>query len=196
MGDGDEVVGPGPSSRPTTPGALEVSKMRQELTAYAVDCVVRGSVDVPRGRLSDMLAAAEELSFERANLTALEDGRILELASLSVRLDELCLVVIEGDRGDAAKRVRTIAHRFLVEAGPYRITANLHTIPSADPLAWLRRRSRIVPMTAGVIEFRLAGEAAVGEANVLAVNRDHITSLLDAFARAQPADADLAPAMP
>jgi hypothetical protein len=115
---------------------------------------------------------------------------------VSVRLEELCLVEIEGDRGDAAKRVRTITNRFELELGPYTVTANLHTIPTADPLAWFRRRGRIIPMTAGVVEYRLAGAAVVGEADVLAINRDHIRSVVEAFARPASADALLVPATP
>jgi hypothetical protein len=38
--------------------------MRLSLTAYAIDCVVRGSVEVPRSRLSDVLAASDELRFD------------------------------------------------------------------------------------------------------------------------------------
>jgi hypothetical protein len=168
--------------------------MRQELTAYALDCVVRGVVDVPQGRLSDFLGEAQDLSFEHARLTALDDGRVLELPSLTIHLDELCLVVIEGDRGDANKRIRTIAHRYVAQVGPYDVTADLHTIPTADPLAWLRRRGQMVPMTQGVVEFRLGGAPIAAEAPVVAVNRDHIVSLQDAFGGTRPADADLSPA--
>jgi hypothetical protein len=157
---------------------------------------VRGVVDLPEGRLSDVLGEAQELSFEHVRLTALEDGRVIELPSLTVHLDELCLVVLEGDRGDSNKRIRTIAHRYAAEVGPYRVTADLHTIPTADPLAWLRRRGRIVPMTSGVIEFRLADGPIITDARVVAVNRDHIVSLQEAFSRAQPADVDLAPSAP
>jgi hypothetical protein len=163
--------------------------VRFDLVAYATDCIVRGSVDLAEGRVTDALASAAELLFHDVELQALDDGRIVVADQLAVTLDELCAVEVDGPRGDRARRVRTVEQTLTAEIGPYRITADVHTKPTADLLASIIRQGPILAMTDAVIEVRLAGQRIQHSAGVLAVVVGQISSLQRALGR--PGTVDL-----
>lgn len=152
--------------------------VRLDLVAYATDCIVRGWVDLAEGRLSDVLASSPGLLFHDVQLQALDDGRSLAADQLAINVAELCAVEVGGgQRGDRARRVRTVEQTVSAEIGPYRVTADVHTIPTADLLTSIVRRGPILAMTDAVIEFHLAGERTRHETNVMAVVVSEITSL-------------------
>jgi hypothetical protein len=151
--------------------------VRLDLVAYASDCLISGSLELASGRLSDLLAGTDGIELASVHLRALDDGRVVELASLVVPLDDVCLIGVGGPRGDARRRVRMVARRFEMSVGPYEVVANLHTLPTADPLASMRHRARIVLMTGAVVEFDLAGIRMTNEIEVIGVNRDHVRHL-------------------
>jgi hypothetical protein len=151
--------------------------LRLDLVAYAMDCIVSGSVDLPDGRLTDALATIDEILFRDATLQALEDGRLVKLDQLAVARDELCVVEVHGPRGDPNRRVRTVEDLLAAVIGPYLVTANAHTIPTANLLASVVRRSPILAMTDGVIEFRMAGDPVQRRADVLALALARVSSL-------------------
>jgi len=163
--------------------------VRLDLVAYATDCIVRGSVELAEGRVTDALAMSAGLVFHDAELQALDDGRFVAVDQLAVSMDELCAVEVDGPRGDRARRVRTVEQTLSAEIGPYRITADVHTMPTADLLTSIIRRGPILAMTDAVIEIRLAGERIQHKAGVLAVIVGQISSLQRAVAR--PGSIDL-----
>ena len=151
--------------------------MRLQLVAYAADCIIRGTVDLPDGRLTDAVAAIEVITFRDASLRALEDGHLVRCDELSVARDALCLVEVHGPRGDARRRVRTVEEMLAAEIGPYLVTAKVHTMPTANLMASVLRRGPILAMTHGMIEFQMAGERIQRPAEALAIVLGKVTSL-------------------
>ncbi|MHB8961161.1 MAG: hypothetical protein ACYDAN_16240 [Candidatus Limnocylindrales bacterium] len=148
--------------------------MREQLVAWAGDCVVRGDVSIGEGRLSDHVNQADLLTFFGATLEALEDGRTVTVDELDVERFELHIIEVAGHRGDPTRRLRTITDRVWMQVGPFEVTGNLHRPPSAVPMASLAKWVRFVPMTE--VDFRLVGrDAAPTHRDVILVNRDRIT---------------------
>ncbi len=148
--------------------------MREQMVAWAGDCVVRGDVSIGEGRLSDHVNQAALLTFFGATLEALEDGRTVTVDELDVERYELHIIEVDGHRGDPTRRLRTITDRVWMQVGPFEVTGNLHRPPSAVPMASLAKWVRFVPMTE--VDFRLAGrDAAPTHRDVVLVNRDRIT---------------------
>jgi hypothetical protein len=148
--------------------------MREQLVAWAGDCVVKGDVSVGEGRLSDHVNQEDLFTFFGATLEALEDGHRVTVDELEVERYELHIIEVEGHRGDPSRRLRTITDRVRMQVGPFEVTGNLHRAPSAQPLASLARWVRFVPMTD--VEFRYAGSTeAPTHREVVLVNRERIT---------------------
>jgi hypothetical protein len=161
--------------------------MREQLVAWAGDCVVRGDVSLGDGRLSDRVNEMELLTFFGATLEALEDGHRVEVDELEVERYELHIIEVEGHRGDPTRRMRTVPERVWMEVGPFEVTGNLHRSPSAAPLASLTRWMRFVPMTE--VEFRYTGsDISPTKKDVVLVNRERIrrTEALAAPSTANP----------
>jgi hypothetical protein len=149
------------------------------LEAYAADCRLFGSVDVGDIRLTDFLNANPELRIQDARLESLADGHVVETPELAVARDELCAVIAAGPRGDAARRVRTYATRFMVDLGPYEIVGIVHSTSASDPLGAVLRRAAWVPLTDAIITYRRGHEAVREDVDILLVNRN-LTSLFRA----------------
>ncbi len=149
------------------------------LEAYAADCRLFGFVDPGEGRLTDFLNASPELRIHDARLESLADGHIVQTPELMLARDELCAVVAGEPRGDASRRVRTHAHRFVVDLGPYAITGLVHSTSASDPLGAVLRRAAWVPLTEVTITYRRGQDAVVEELETLLVNRN-LTSLFRA----------------
>ena len=147
--------------------------MREQLVAWAGDCVVRGDVSIGDGRLSDHVNQVELLTFFGATLDSLDDGHQVQVDELEVERHELHIIEVAGHRGDPSRRLRTVPERVFMQVGPLEVTGNLHRPPSAAPLASLARWMRFVPMTD--VEFRYAGsDAAPTRREVVLVNRERI----------------------
>lgn len=147
--------------------------MRERLAAWAGDCRLRGAVDLPDGRLSDLLNEGALLTFHGATLESLDDGHEVSMAELEVERRELHLVEVEGRQGDPARRLRTVSELVDLELGPYRVTGNIHRAPNAQPLAALTRWARFIPVTdATVVVMGRGGEPA--RMAVVLVNRERV----------------------
>lgn len=149
--------------------------MREPLVAWAGDCVVRGSIDVADGRLSDQVNELDLLTFFDATLEALDDGRQVPVGELEVERRELHLIEVNGRRGDPSRRLRTVEDRVALQVGPFVVTGNLHRPPSAQPLASLSGWARFVPVTNAVIEVGDTAAEPLHE-EVLLVNRDRVSA--------------------
>jgi len=148
--------------------------VREPLVAWAGDCLVRGSVELGDGRLSDQVNSLDVVTFFEATLEALDDGRRVAMDEIEVDRGELHVIQVDGRRGDPARRLRTVAERVSVELGPYVVTGNLHRPPNTAPLASLTRWQRFVPMTEAVVGFR-AGTGPELSREVVLVNRERIS---------------------
>jgi hypothetical protein len=127
--------------------------MRILLAAYATDCIATGSFDLAHDRLADRLAACDVLPTTGVSVRALDDGRVVELAELTLQRAELCLVVAAGPRGDRARRLATVSHPMRALVGPYEIVGRLHGPASTDPFGTVRRR-RWVAVTDALVSYR------------------------------------------
>ena len=143
--------------------------------AWAGDCVVRGSVDIGDGRLSDRVNDLDLLTFFDATLESLDDGHQVQVGELEVERRELHLIEVNGRRGDPIRRLRTIQEPVALRVGPFVVTGNLHRPPSAQPLAALTRWARFVPVTDAMIEVGGTPAEPVHQ-DVILVNRERISA--------------------
>jgi hypothetical protein len=148
-----------------------------EFDGFAVDCRVRGLVDVGQGRLTDMLNAGTALDLRDARLESLEDGHVVDAPTLTIAAEELCAVVAAGTRGDEARRLRTHTTRVQVDVGPYRIEGALHGTAAADPLGSVLRRPPWLPLTNAKLAYRRGSEEIAEDVETLIVNRDLASSI-------------------
>jgi len=154
--------------------AAEGYGVREEIVAWAGDCMVRGSVELVEGRLSDQLNEREVVTFYDATLRSLDDGHEVAMGELEVERLELHLVPVRGRQGDPTKRIRTVEERVSLELGPYWVTGNLHRMPTAQALAALTRRTRFVPLTDAIVVLRDRPDEAPMHEEVVLVNLDRI----------------------
>jgi hypothetical protein len=157
-----------------------------EIKAYAVDCLLTGSIDVGVGRLSDQLETVLLKPLHEARLTDLGDGHVVEVAELPLEPDDLCAVVAGEPRGDPARRVHTKTARVKTEVGPYEVVGTVHGTVASQPLAQALRREGWIPLTDVVVMYRQADQTVSDDVEVLLVNRH----LLRHFREADRPDPD------
>lgn len=148
--------------------------MREQLVAWAGDCMVRGSVELGEGRLSDRVNELDVVTFFDVTLRSFEDGREVDVEELEVERGELHVIEVRGRRGDPDRRLRTVEDRVTLELGPLLVTGNLHRPPNTQPMAALSRWARFVPLTDAVVGMRDRDDDGVIQEVVL-VNRGRIT---------------------
>lgn len=156
--------------------------MREELIAWAEDCVVRGPAELPDGRLSDVVNATDLLHLAPARLEALDDGRVIELDELELERRDIHFVLARGRDGDPTRKLRTVREPVAIEVGPFVVHGNLHRSPSAPPLSSVTvMAAKFVPVTEATFALGTTGTPA--RADVLLVNRELIarTSPLDSL---------------
>ena len=147
--------------------------MREQLVAWAGDCMVRGSVELGEGRLSDRVNELDVVTFFDVTLAALGDGHEVNVDELEVERGELHVIEVRGRRGDPDRRLRTVEERVTLELGPFEVTGNLHRPPNTHSLAALRRWAHFVPMTDALVGMRDRDDDRVAQPVVL-VNRERI----------------------
>ena len=147
--------------------------MRIEFTGYAEDSIVHGDVSLDVDRLSDFLSGEGDFTVEGVTLQALDDGRLVTLASTEMSRDELYAVVASGPRGHSGRRLNTRLHPIRAALGPYIVFGYLHAPPTADPVSAALRKP-IIPLTSASIEYSLGGEKAEDIQDALLLNREKI----------------------
>lgn len=147
--------------------------MREELVAWAEDCVVRGPAELPDGRLSDVVNAMDLLHLAPARLEALDDGRVVELDELDLERRDIHFVLARGREGDPTRKLRTVREPVTLEVGPFVVHGHLHRSPSAPALASVTvMAARFVPVTEAT--WSLGTDGTPARADVLLVNRELI----------------------
>ena len=94
--------------------------MREQLVAWAGDCMVRGSVELGEGRLSDQVNELDVVTFFDVTLRSLDDGHEVNVDELEVDRGELHVIEVRGRRGDPDRRLRTVEERVTAGARPVR----------------------------------------------------------------------------
>ncbi len=170
--------GPGGSDAPggtTAEGGRETDGLPEiDFVAYTSDERLSGRVRLDASRLSDMLNRHDEYVLVDALAERLPHGGSLVVAEILLRRSELPLVHAAGPRGDRTLRIPTEPHRIVLRAGRYLVSGRLHSGVGEDPLASLRARRPMVPLTYATIEFRRGGEIVREPTGTIVVNREHV----------------------
>jgi hypothetical protein len=166
--------------QPAAPDAAESRGWGEEtdglpevnFVAYTSDERLSGRIRLDSSRLSDMLNAHDEYILVDALAERLPQGGSMVVPEILVRRSELPLVHATGPRGDRAQRVPTETHRIVLRAGRYLVAGRIHSGPGEDPLASLRARSPMIPLTDSLIEFRRGSEIVREPGGTIVVNRE------------------------
>jgi len=142
-----------------------------ELSAYAVDCLVTGTIDLEDGRLSDRLDTVLASPLRDVRLEDLGDGHVVVVPELTLEPDDLCAVVASEPRGDPFRRLHTRTARVKAEVGPYRIEGTVHGTAASDPIGRALRHDSWVPMTGVTVMYRRGSEDVADDVETLLVNR-------------------------
>ena len=109
---------------------------------------------------------------KRKDRERLPEGGSMVVSEILVRRHELALVRVGGPRGDRSLRIPTAKHRLVMRSGRYLVAGRLHSNHGEDPLAAIRRREPMVPLTDASIMFRVGVDIVEEPAGTIVVNRD------------------------
>ena len=152
-----------------------------DFVAYAEDCVLFGRVRLAAERLTDMLNEHDEVLLIDVMAERLDGGGAIEVKEVLVKRDEILLVHATGPRGSVSRRQRTRQHPIAVVLGPYEVRGYLHALPGADPLASLRRRKPMVPLTEAWIEYAIGAVRQRRRVGAVVINREQIDVITHAL---------------
>jgi len=162
------------------PEPEEAQAANVEFVAYAEDCLLSGHVRLDADRLTDLLNAHEEYVLVDALVESLADSHALEVKEVLVLRDELFLVHAVGPRGDPARRQRTRQHPIAMQLGPYHVRGYFHALPGTDPIAALRRRKAMVPITEAWVEYQSGSIRQRRRVSTVVVNREQLDWVVEA----------------
>jgi hypothetical protein len=163
---------PGPSGRPGTLTDAAADLPEVDFVAYSTSERLSGRVRLDAARLTDMLNVHHEFVLVDALAERLPEGGSMVVPEILVGRHELSLVRVGGPRGDRALRVPTTTHQLVLRSGRYLVTGWLHTSAGEDPLAALRARSPMVPLTDAAILFRVGADIVEEPGGTIVVNRE------------------------
>jgi hypothetical protein len=150
------------------------------VTTWAEDCILRGSVAETGARLSDEVNGSGHLELSAVTVEALDDGRVFDLESVLLGIDDMCILELGGDRGHPERRIGTVRHRVVAEIGPYLVAGDFHTLRGVKPLTAFRHRAAIVPLTAAVVELSGTDGLRRWECETIGLNQHRIVVIRDA----------------
>jgi hypothetical protein len=162
--------GPSPNAPDGPPEVDDFPEI--DFVAYTSDERLSGRIRLDASRLSDMLNGHDEYVLVDALAERLPHGGSLVVPEILVRRNELPLVHVSGPRGDRTLRIPTQPHRIVLRSGRYLVSGRLHSGPGEDPLASIRARRPMVPLTFAAIEFRRGGEIVREPSGTIVVNRE------------------------
>jgi hypothetical protein len=146
-----------------------------DFVAYSTSERLSGRVRLDASRLTDMLNAHDEYVLVEALAERLPEGGSMVVPEILVGRHELVVVHAGGPRGDRARRIPTERHDLVMRSGRYLIAGRIHSPEGQDPLAALRARQSMVPLTDAAILYRAGHDIVREPASTVVVNR----SLLD-----------------
>lgn len=143
-----------------------------DFVAYGEDCLVAGRLRMAADRLTDMLNDHDEFQLSDVLVERLADGRSVEARDVVVMRDDLLLVNATGPRGNQDRRHRTRPHGVAIKLGPYHVRGYLHATHGTDPVAAIRRRRPMVPLTDAWLDYESGGAHQRHHVGTVVVNRD------------------------
>jgi len=143
-----------------------------DFVAYSTAERLSGRVRLDASRLTDMLNTHDEFVLVDALAERLPDGGSMVVPEILVGRHELAVVHAGGPRGDRARRIPTERHGLVMRSGRYLIAGRLHSSAGEDPLAALRSRGSMVPLTDAAILYRAGHDVVREPASTVVVNRD------------------------
>ena len=161
---------PSPSFRSFVGESADLPEV--DFVAYSTSERLSGRVRLDSARLTDMLNAHNEYVLVDALAERLPEGGSMVVPEILVRRNELALVRAGGPRGDRARRIPTTRHRLVMRSGRYVVAGVLHSRVGENPLAALRRRDPMVPLTDAAILFRVGPNIVEEPGGTVVVNRD------------------------
>ena len=147
--------------------------MREQLVAWAGDCVVRGSVELGDGRLSDRVNELDVVTFYDVTLRSLRRRPRGQSRRAGGRARRAARHRGPWTSRRPGRRLRTVEERVTLELGPFEVTGNLHRPPHTHSLASLSRWAHFVPLTDALVGIRDRDDERVVQPVVL-VNRGRI----------------------
>jgi hypothetical protein len=156
------------------PGSAAPVAHEIEFAGYAEDCRVFGFYRLAASRLTDALNDADAYDLNDVLLVRLDSGLGAQASCLTIHREELLLVRATGPRGDPGRRSRRRPSPVTLQTGPYVVHGYVHGLPGGDPIAEVRRRRAMVPLTESWIEYRTGGGEHRARSGTLIVNRDLI----------------------
>ncbi|HJP88079.1 MAG TPA: hypothetical protein VJ850_03475 [Candidatus Limnocylindrales bacterium] len=163
---------PGPDGRRVLGADAKADLPEVDFVAYSTSERLSGRVRLENARLTDMLNAHQEFVLVDALAERLPDGGSMVVPEILVGRHELALVRVGGPRGDRALRIPTKTHRLVLRTGRYLVAGRLHSSVGQDPLAALRARDPMVPLTDASIMFRVGPDIVEEPGGTIVVNRD------------------------
>jgi hypothetical protein len=145
-----------------------------EFVAYSTSERLSGRIRLNSARLTDMLNNHREFVLVDALAERLPDGGSMVVPEILIARHELALVRVGGPRGDRSLRIPTTKHRLVMRSGRYLVAGRLHSSYGEDPLAALRARQPMIPLTDAAILFRVGSDVVEEPAGTIVVNRDLI----------------------
>jgi hypothetical protein len=145
--------------------------------AFSIDQRIFGWVRLSADRLTDLLNAHEEIEVDNAQIEQLTDARVASIDRIVVNRDRLIAVRAGGPQGDPARRQRLRLHPLVVRAGLYRIGGYLHARPGVAPLAEVRDRPKMIPLSSAWLEYRVGGGRKAQWVGTIVFNRDKTDSI-------------------
>ncbi len=100
----------------------------EQIEAFTAEGVVSGAAALPAG-LRDRLDGAQPLAVDRAVWNLIAGGATERRGQVRLQKDDLIVLYVEGQDLPAHAQWHTV----VLEAGPYRITGDLPTLPGYDP---------------------------------------------------------------
>jgi hypothetical protein len=163
---------PGPAGRRVLGADAAADLPEVDFVAYSTSERLSGRVRLDNGRLTDMLNAHQEFVLVDALAERLPDGGSMVVPEILVGRHELALVRVGGPRGNRALRIPTKTNRLVLRTGRYLVAGRLHSSVGQDPLAALRARDPMVPLTDASIMFRVGPDIVEEPGGTIVVNRD------------------------
>jgi hypothetical protein len=143
-----------------------------DFVAYSTSERLSGRVRLDASRLTDMLNTHVEFVLVEALAERLPDGGSMVVPEILVGRHELVVVHAGGPRGDRARRIPTERHGLVMRSGRYLVAGRIHSSGGQDPLAALRARQPMVPLTDAAILYRSGHDVVREPAATVVVNRD------------------------
>ncbi|MEA2611272.1 MAG: hypothetical protein QOI37_733 [Chloroflexota bacterium] len=161
------------ATRPT--GASTEDDAREvDFVAYGEDCILFGRTVLDGDRLSDMLNEHDEYVLAGVTVERFDGGAPMAVDEFVVNRDEIVLVHASGPRGNAGRRHSTSLQHLAIKMGRYKVRGFYHAVPGSDPVASIRRRRVMVPLTDVRIEYTIGHEQREVRAEAVILNREQI----------------------